>query len=382
MGEENPPVENANFSKGVETKGDTGTDLAVASADDSNTKTLSLSQKWTDFIINYTRKPIVKVLLKITDFSAANPKITITSVVLFSILLLVIGLFTNFNVDVDEDVLWTPRDSRPLKHGRWIEDESGFKKEPRYYMILVHSNGDNVLTQEGGERVFTAIDNIRNTPGYDSLCAEDTRKDLDTCDVLSITKFWNHSHAIFQDNVASDKDAIDAMSAMDYPDLTPVDERQVFGFPKRDENGDLTGAISFVSTISLPDVDDAEAFEEKSINRMLDLKDAWLVESDNKFRLEIFTQRSFSDEFTRAIVNDIPLVPAVFVVMSIFTCIVFVRRDWVYSRSLLGFGAVVSVLLSIMTGYGLLFTIGTPFTSMTQVSDNMMFRYWIVVWCI
>jgi uncharacterized BrkB/YihY/UPF0761 family membrane protein len=64
------------------------------------------------------------------------------------------------------------------------------------------------------------------------------------------------------------------------------------------------------------------------------------------------------DRFTRAIVADIPLVPIVFVIMGIFTSLVFWKNDKVQSRSLLGFGAVVTVLLSIISGYGLQFVIG------------------------
>jgi uncharacterized BrkB/YihY/UPF0761 family membrane protein len=77
---------------------------------------------------------------------------------------------------------------------------------------------------------------------------------------------------------------------------------------------------------------------------------------------ECVSQPTFLDlryyRFTRAIVDDIPLVPIVFVVMAIFTSLIFWKKDKVQSRSLLGFGAVVTVLLSIMSGYGLQFLIG------------------------
>jgi hypothetical protein len=46
--------------------------------------------------------------------------------------------------------------------------------------------------------------------------------------------------------------------------------------------------------------------------------------------------------------------------MSIFTALIFVnRKSKVQSRSLLGFSAVVAVLLSILSGFGLLFVAGT-----------------------
>ena len=77
--------------------------------------------------------------------------------------------------------------------------------------------------------------------------------------------------------------------------------------------------------------------------------------------------------FERAILEDIPLIPIVFLIMSVFTAIVFFKRDPIQSRSLLGFGAVVAVLLSLLSGFGLLFTIGTPFTSMTQLLPFVIF---------
>ena len=71
--------------------------------------------------------------------------------------------------------------------------------------------------------------------------------------------------------------------------------------------------------------------------------------------------------------RDIPLIPIVFVVMSIFTALVFWKRDKVRSQSLLGFSAVISVLLSLFSGFGLLFIIGVSFTSMTQILPFVIF---------
>jgi uncharacterized BrkB/YihY/UPF0761 family membrane protein len=89
------------------------------------------------------------------------------------------------------------------------------------------------------------------------------------------------------------------------------------------------------------------------MQRLLYLKSAILNASNNQRFLTWVLHR-----FTRAIVDDIPLVPIVFVVMAIFTSLVFWKKDKVQSRSLLGFGAVVTVLLSIISGYGLQFLIG------------------------
>ena len=46
-------------------------------------------------------------------------------------------------------------------------------------------------------------------------------------------------------------------------------------------------------------------------------------------------------------------------------------QNFVY-EGLLGFGAVATILLSLLTGYGLLFTIGIPFSSLTQIFPYVM----------
>lgn len=65
--------------------------------------------------------------------------------------------------------------------------------------------------------------------------------------------------------------------------------------------------------------------------------------------------------------KDVTLVPLVFIIMSVFCVCVFFKRDRLYSRSMLGFCGVVGVLLSLFTGYGIMFLCGVPLTAMTQV---------------
>lgn len=228
-------------------------------------------------------------------------------------------------------------------------------------ILMVHADGDNVLSQEGVRRIFEALDLVRNTPGYDKACSGTDYVDPATgeltCEITSVTSFWNDSTAIFEQSVLSDEDAITAMSADRYPDGTPTDIAGVVGYPVA-ENGTLTFVQSYLAVIIFPDHSAAEDFEKDAIDNLWDLQKTWDLDSSSDFRVEFIAERSFPDEFTRAIVKDIPLVPAVFIVMSVFTCLVFFKRDPVASRTFLGFGAVISVLLSIMTGYGLLFLIG------------------------
>jgi Niemann-Pick C1 protein len=337
------------------------------------------SKAWTNALVKI-RKPVSKGVLVISDAAARNPKSTVILGIVLSLILVVIGLFTNFHVVVDGDVLWTPTPSTVLAHGEWTRHNSGFPAAPRWLFMTVHADGENVLSQpqEGIQKVFTAIDVAVTTEGYDDLCHHESISMPDengntTCLVNSPTRFWNYSMEAFMEQHHNSSEIIQVLSRMQYPDGTPVDTMLVLGNAERDGVGTLMSSMTYIVSIAIPEIDEALDFEEKLLDNMLDLQEQWDMEQGNIFRLEIFAQRSFDDEFRRAIVKDIPLVPLIFVVMSLFTCLVFYRRSWVYSRCMLGLGAVFSILLSILFVYGVMFIIGVPFTSMTQVVPFVMF---------
>lgn len=83
--------------------------------------------------------------------------------------------------------------------------------------------------------------------------------------------------------------------------------------------------------------------------------------------------RTQDDELEGPVIDDLPLIAIAFLTMGIFTALAFGRigrRDkgsrCVQSSSLLGFGATVTVLLSMLTGYGICSLAGYPITSLTQ----------------
>ena len=340
----------------------------------SSAKSPTLSQRWTKFVkaISF---PILEGIQKLTRASALNPKITIATVVFLSMALLVIGLFTNFELVTDEGLLWTPVGSYPAVHDKWIDEQSGFPIEPRDFVLLFHAGGANdILTQENGRKIFQVVDAITALPDYDAVCARDVSGD--TCPRSGVTKFWNYSSAILESSVATDQDYVAQISVLTYPDDgTPVSLDNILGNAQRDpSSGLVVSAQSYILTISFPEDSDnetlSEDFETKVLDVVFDFQDQW---KDEAFKVETIAERSFEDEFGRAIVSDIPLVPIVFVIMGVFTCIVFFKRDKVQSRSLLGFMTVISIFLSIMAGYGLMFVCAIPFTSMTQILPFVFF---------
>jgi Niemann-Pick C1 protein len=275
----------------------------------------TFSRKWTNVVLRIQR-PVIRALFAVSNHAALRPKSYVVGTILLSVFLLVLGLLTNFTMDLDEDKLWTPKGSRLIAHGDWLEDDSGFPTDPRVFSIIVHMDGDNVLSQEGVRRVFAAVDAVRSAPGYDELCAQSTNTNFVnadgevTCEIVSVTKFFNHSLDVFNSEVKSDEEAIDALSATMYPDDgTPVDLLAILGNAERDEtSGKLTTAQMYLISIGLPDVDDAYDFEKDALDAIWVVHDAWEAEESNLFRLEAFASRSFSDEFMTAIMDDSKLI--------------------------------------------------------------------------
>jgi len=343
-------------------------------------KPSKFSAAWTNALVQI-RKPIAKVVCWMADSAAANPKMTIAIGIVLAFELAIIGVLTNFYLEIDGDVLWTPTPSRVLSHGDYMANQAGFPSPPRFSLFSVHANGGNVLAdpQEGVQRVFTLLETVTGTAGYDNVCKEATvtMKDENgdvTCGINSITKYYNYSLANFESEINNNADVLTQISQPTYPDGTPVEVKSIMGRPQYDSSNQLlTSAQIFIMNVNFPETDAAYDFEEVMLDNVLALQEQWIAETGNPYRLEVFAERSFDDEFGRAIIADIPLVPLIFVVMSIFTGLVFFRKNWVHSRCLLGFGAVCSVFLSIMVGYGIMFIIGVPFTSMTQIVPFIMF---------
>jgi Niemann-Pick C1 protein len=342
-------------------------------------KPSKFSKAWTNALVKI-RKPIAKVVCAMADAAAAHPKMTVAIGIVLAFELAIIGVLTNFYLEVDGDVLWTPTPSRVLSHGDYMKDVAGFPAPPRFSLLAVHADGANVLEnpEEGMRRVFAFLDTVTSTPGYEDVCNEATvtMKDEngdDTCGITSITKYYSYSLTSFNEEVTNGASILSQISQPLYPDGTPAQVKAILGSPVFDTSNQLTSAKTFLMTINFPETDTAFEFEEEMLDRVLALQEEWVNEAGNSYRLEIFAERSFDDEFSRAIVADIPLVPLIFVVMSMFTGLVFFRRNWIHSRVILGVGAVCSVFLSIMVGYGIMFIIGVPFTSMTQIVPFIMF---------
>lgn len=280
-------------------KSDSGSSSVLFPYTDSQVPA-GFSQKWTS-MVHRIHRPILKALHGLTSASASSPGKTIFGSVFLSLLLLILAFFTRFELLDDGADAWTPTDSRPAIHSRWIDKESGFPQETRPFNLLLHADGQNMLGQESVRKAFEVIDAVRNLEDYDAICSASTNlkeSEMPTCKIDAITHYWNHSADTFNNEIQSDGDAIHALSAKLYPDSTPVAELVTMGYPKRYGNGTLYSVLSYAMRIEFPQTSDANEFEETALGVILDIDNAWRADSGVAvaFRVEVQAVRSPADE--------------------------------------------------------------------------------------
>jgi Patched family len=235
--------------------------------------------------------------------------------------------------------------------------------------ILVHADKQNVFTLEGMEKMWDLLDSLRSSEHFGAACIGGnwSYHDIygeDTCEIRSVTRFWNHNRTLYNEKVKTEEDLVNTADAAYYEDGGFVDLPFILAEMEEDENGRPVAAQAFFSWVFLKEkdgqfdlLDDLDAVRKRWEDEADDKKN----ESDsNKLRyiLNFSAPDSFSSEVQRAIIEDIPLIPVVFIIMSAFTCLVFYKHDRLKSRCLLGLGAVVTVFMSTLAAYGLMFMCG------------------------
>jgi len=399
---------------------------------DNNSKTTRspICPLWTWFTEDILHASIIRTVVWLSTTSARYPYTTIGALSLASIALLAIGFFTNFTLVLDTDQIFTPMNSLPMKHYEWLMEDSGFNNI-RPLILILHAHGANVLGKHSLDKLFDAIDAVRETPGYDDLCQRGSYKSYDnihTCRILSATRFWNHDRTKFEQNITNDEDAAMMLSRSLYPNSqTPVFRELILGNYEMSSSTTVYQAngesfvqqnitehlpqVHFVQSLfvrfELPDVGaDADEFEARAWEALAELKQTW--EDDNTAFLEtghapqsepsvsVSTNTSNGDadnnlpaqylnleldflsifaykiENQRALIRDLPLVGGIILVLMIFTTLVFMKPHKVYSRSMLGCASLATIGITLMFSYGLVWCIGIPFTNIAQILPFMV----------
>ena len=363
--------------------------------------TTAFNPLWTYLTEGVLHKIITKVVVSLGSHAARHPFWYVFYITFFGIAIAGIGIFTNFNTEFDQRVFLTPFNSYPDVHSKWIYEDSGFEKQ-RVLWLALHSKGDNVLHPQAIRQALVTMETVKSAPDYDKVCSKSQFRSFETnkptCRVFTVTQFWDDNVTLFDEQMeliekAADRDEFvrDIVSMSVFPDETPVFHEIILGrynntggpIPAVNANSNFTeirenagqepwqimAAKSLVIKIDIPDLgDDSDPLEDQLLESLADLKLKFDTEpqkyGDFAVHLEYFTLNAYQKEFQRAMNQDLPLVFVLAVVMMSFTCLVFYRHgEKVKSRGLLGLFSFATIGMSLITGYGIMFTVGVPLTS-------------------
>ena len=381
---------------------------------DKDEKSKTCLRKW-EIFLNKLKMPLEELLVWTARYSAKNPYKVIISVILLSLILAGLGLFTNFSIETSNNVLWSPSNSITFIQSEWASTEelSGFPSPGRKQLAIMHSNGKDVLNLEGMKYAFEAMDVVLNLEGYKELCIEEKDGEyIQKCFIMAPTGFWhNHNKTVFDNMIQSEEDLKKTLSQFRFSNGDIVNRNLVIGnaepflsindfqlFVIRNSLGDLGSqafdlevqnqllalaaeefelefAQSFLFTWDLPslgsDGQRARELELVLAEEFRLLNERW-QESGSDFSIQFSARRSGGDEIVRGIFKDIPILISAFLLMTVFTMYSLSKCHRIKSQTSLGIGAIASIFFAIVTGYGILFCIGVPLTSLTYLFPYAM----------
>ena len=367
-----------------------------------------ICSSWTYLTEHLLHAAITNAVVWMATLAARNPYRTLASMTFVSWVVLAAGFFTNFTLIVDSDEIYTPLNTLAEQHHDWLihganGEGSGFDNIRPLLMIL-HKNGRNVLDADSFDRLFDAIDVVRDTPGYNDLCQEGHYVSYDnqhTCRILSATRFWNHNRTWFEEQVLHTSNRqqvlIDIVSSKYYQDdTTPVFHEMLLGnYQRSNETVEYNATtdsisvttnnssqVSFVQSLfvrmEIPNTgEEADEFETRALENLHQLQQQWKDEAaDNNdpspLQLDFLSIFAYKIENQRALIKDLPLVLGIFAVLVVFTTLVFHKRHRVYSRSMLGCASLAAIGMSLALSYGIVWCIGIPFTNIAQILPFMV----------
>ena len=292
---------------------------------------------------------------------------------------------------------------------------------------------DSILTRVGMERAFDVTDLLFGSKGNGDDADDDGLLDDDSVDLIndlcnginpaqqvtgvckfnSPTLFWDNDRTRFEFEVIHTGSNVGTIitQSIYYPYRgDTVMKHTLLGSSnsKSDDSDDTsddsdestTTSIvqAFLITLVIPSPsNDHEAdlvmkYELGISHKLFELRDKWSKEEEDKtngnnnkkFRLEFVTHRSFDDEVLKTIQNDLPFVALAYFLMGTFVALTLKynnhnsnkssgdNNDDGYYSLWLGGGAVLTVFLSVMTGYGVAMICNVPFTPLLQIFPYVM----------
>jgi Patched family len=350
----------------------------------SSSPSLSWSQQWTN-LIRLTHVPVLWLLHAASRTSCRHPRKTVGAISFFSIGTLLFALFSsNYGIPLDNlGDQFSSRQSPITAQSRFLwGGQGGFTGRYRYFSLLLHGGKDangnyrDILGSDFIEKSFTIIETMQSLPGYTEMCTQKKVKYVSPltgqqdCEIYAVTRHWNHNITAFRQTESVNVTAL--ISKNFFADGQPASKPYLYGRYQEDNATKVMTHLEMTNVIFfLPAGGVARSWEIQALEAILELREQW---QNDEIVFEVSAESSLTKEFERTITDDLPLVAVIFVVMSVFTALALSRwGDPVHSRALLGVGAVITVLLSLCAGFGIMFLTRVPFSNLTQILPFIIF---------
>jgi len=267
----------------------------------------------------------------------------------------------NIKSETEGEKLWIPQNSKIVENYQWLEDNVG--PDAFFARLLISSNGDdlNVLRPELIDELFQLDAQIRSIVSGNN-CTFDTCLCGDqSCFVVgNIMDNWcgyeqYRAQVLESPSVmASFLEGVNRDILCDGRRLSPL---SMIGLPVYDDFGKIVSGTSLrVSYITNAEDDWLHKFRKLALGfKTIHMK------------VTVLYSASLDEEVEKVVSKDIFLVAVCFMLMFVVLCFLFFRRDLVKSRMILAVCGEISILLSMLMGYGIAMVLGVPFTTLSQM---------------
>eukprot|EP00239_Pterosperma_sp_CCMP1384_P005235 CAMPEP_0197859792 /NCGR_PEP_ID=MMETSP1438-20131217/34679_1 /TAXON_ID=1461541 /ORGANISM="Pterosperma sp., Strain CCMP1384" /LENGTH=896 /DNA_ID=CAMNT_0043476435 /DNA_START=219 /DNA_END=2909 /DNA_ORIENTATION=- len=277
--------------------------------------------------------------------------------------------FMAFEEEIDGEKLFTPQDSPAFGNREYVEDTYGFDDLYAWVYITAKNPGDNALTTEVLTDMLTLIDDINKVTaeweGTEIKLEDICVKVGDECYKRSVLDYWGYDKSAIE----KDTDLFATVSAPGYSiSGTPLRENDIMGSIEKSADGTISKVGGFKLTY-------VQAFEQTGLERGEDeralqwdvaMEKVVLNFSSDHLKVSTISNGAMREATRGAFDNDLKWVQMGYLLLIVYGMVSLSRATCIQSHSHLALWSVLSVGLSIVSGFGITSAVGVKYNGVVN----------------
>ena len=288
--------------------------------------------------------------------------------------------FANMHSESAIDKLWVPENSVAKKNFDYISETYDTPETGVSTIVAGLQETENVLTKSYFD-IFWEVDKVIRTMNvtfegsvyrYEDVCM--MSETYSGCANFGALNFWSNSRAAYESSVSNDADLLRDLRIGEYPldGVKVVYGFQTLGKAEYDAStGEITEAraIKGIWNLKPCDADETTCPSDQFQKEYIKVMEVHAKSKESEAQVTFQAGISLGEALNEAIAADLPLVGASYLIMVVFCCFSLgegLRKGAAGRRSSmsLGGGAVFTVFMSTIAGYGISAGCGVWFTSL------------------